>query len=289
MPTQVDWADKFRRWREFKINSTTVTAAMTSVRSLLRYLSGGIIGVIRGRGTASRKRSADAHTSTEIDAAECATDDREPRVDLYDWLVGTLTALDEAASRTTPPAGVSRCVDVVDGSRYVDEDEGLVLTDVEREAGKSTIYEEDTEDPGGLLTSSLHFDPFDPMPPSLQMKRNASLSKCTSDKPRGVLLGGAGKRGRAPEDEGKGAMSPAERKRSICNPVPTTFGRYVPQFLYRTTQTLVPYDPNPCTVRLLRRSSDHNTPDQKSVVRPHYKSLVVCVYLSCRERARRAS
>jgi SHAQKYF class myb-like DNA-binding protein len=156
---------------------------------------------LEGRRTVSRKRSADAHTSKEIDAAECPKDDRERRTDV-NWLDGTLMALDEAASCATSPVGVSRCVDVMDGSRYVNEDEGLVLTDAEREAGKSIVYEEDTEDPGGLPTSSLNFDPFDPMPPSLQMKRNALLSKCTSDKPNGVLLGGAGKRKRPSKEEG---------------------------------------------------------------------------------------
>jgi hypothetical protein len=185
---------------------------MTSVRSLLRNLSGGIIGIIRGRRIISRKRNMDAHTSTEFGTVESATDDHEPCVDVDDWLVGTLMELDEAASRTTPPVSVSRCIDDVDGSRYIDEDDGLVLTDAEREAGKSTIYEEDTEDPGGPLPSSLKFDPFDPMPPSLQMRQNALLFKCTSDKPSGALLGGAGKRGRSPSDKGKGAMSPAEKQ-----------------------------------------------------------------------------
>ena len=192
--------------------TTTMTAAMTCVRSLLRNLSGGIIGVIRGRRIISRKWNMDAHTSTEFGTVESATDDHEPCVDVDDWLVGTLMELDEAASRTTPPVSVSRCIDDVDGSRYIDEDDGLVLTDAEREAGKSTIYEEDTEDPGGPLPSSLKFDPFDPMPPSLQMRQNALLSKCTSDKPSGALLGGAGKRGRSPSDKGKGAMSPAEKQ-----------------------------------------------------------------------------
>ena len=155
----------------------------------------------------------DAHTSTEFDTVESATDDRAPCVDVDDWLVGTLMELYAAASRTTPPVSVvSRCVDVVDGSRYIDEDDGLVLTDAEREAGKSTTDEEDAEDPGGPLPSSLKFDPFDPMPPSLQMRQNALLSKCTSDKPSGALLGGAGKRGRSPSDKGKGAMSPAEKQ-----------------------------------------------------------------------------
>ena len=95
----------------------------------------------------------DAHTSTEFDTVESATDDHEPCVDVDDWLVGTLMELYAAASRTTPPVSVvSRCVDVVDGSRYIDEDDGLVLTDAEREAGKSTTDEEDAEDPGGTTS-----------------------------------------------------------------------------------------------------------------------------------------
>jgi len=187
---------------------------MTSVRSLLRNLSGGIIGIIRGRRIISRKRNMDAHTSTEFDTVESATDDHEPCVDVDDWLVGTLMELDEAASRTTPPVSVSRCIDDVDGSRYVDEDDGLVLTDAEREARKSAIDEEDTEDPGGPPTSSLNFDPFDPMPPSLQMKKNALLSKCTSDKPSGALLGGAGKRGRPKEAGGMSSKDRSKKSRA---------------------------------------------------------------------------
>jgi hypothetical protein len=67
---------------------------------------------------------------------------------------------------------------------------------VRREAEKSACVEDEH-----LVwpTSTPLNAPFDPMPPSLQVMQNASISEHTSDTPSGVLLGGAGKKGRPPK------------------------------------------------------------------------------------------
>jgi hypothetical protein len=109
-------------------------------------------------------------------------------VDVDDWLNDTIEELDKVTSKTAHSTCISRSVDDVDGSRHVEEDNEL-----ERKAGKSAFYEEEegeTEDLGGLLSTSLSFDPFDPMPPSLQMQRSAaskSSSERTTNKQPGEL------------------------------------------------------------------------------------------------------
>jgi len=71
-----------------------------------------------------------------------------------------------------------------------------VASSVRREAEKSACVED--EDLVWPTSTPLN-DPFDPMPPSLQMMLNTSISEHKSDTPSGVLLGGAGKKGRPPK------------------------------------------------------------------------------------------
>ena len=85
-----------------------------------------IFDTIRKAAMASRKN--DCKQCTDVD--DC-------------WLNDTLEELDKAASCIAPPVSVSRCVDVVDGSRYVDEGDFPVLTDTEREAGKRAFCDEE--------------------------------------------------------------------------------------------------------------------------------------------------
>ena len=170
----------------------------------------------------------DEHDSMTLDAVSCTTglvdtlpsrtdallgsttDDHMPCMDLDVWLNETLEELDKATSKTDHSVCTSRCVDIVDCSRCVDEGDSPVLTDAEREAGKSACVED--EDLVPPTSTPLNFDPFDPMSPSLQMMLNASKSEHTSDTPSGALLGGAGKRGRSPSGQRKGGAAESSRE-----------------------------------------------------------------------------